>query len=46
MATYLLTWNPKIDPWEDLASDIASVAAGKVVNTRWTTGKDQADRCG
>lgn len=46
MATYLLTWNPKRFPWDDLADDIAAVHEYGLVPGRWSCGGNKSIRAG
>ena len=38
MSTYILTWNPHINPWFDPVNDVISIRKGILVPTRWSTG--------
>ncbi len=38
MTTYLLIWNPKKWPWDDIQDDIAQINQNSICNGRWSTG--------
>ena len=46
MATYLMTWNPKVYEWSNLADEAAAVADGRKVRERWSTGNSMKIRRG
>jgi len=46
MATYLLTWNPKLFAWTDLPGTSARVRKGRLVPDRWSCGVSQRLRKG
>lgn len=38
MSTYLLAWNPKLSPWDDLAEKSEKIKNGEKVIQRWSCG--------
>lgn len=46
MATYLLAWNPKRWPWDDLAEWAQRVATGEEVIDRWGCGHSRRIKVG
>ncbi|MBL0317326.1 MAG: hypothetical protein IPP69_16785 [Flavobacteriales bacterium] len=38
MSTYILTWNPQINPWVNPINDVINIRNGILVPTRWSTG--------
>src|SRR5260370_38537008 len=46
MASYLLAWNPKRWPWQDLTEMCGAVKAGKRSSIRWSSGTSKRLRRG
>lgn len=42
MKTYLLTWNPRSSPWDELPQQARALAAGQRVDLRWSCGNTRS----